>query len=43
MSQIDFRLLQSAIVLADELNFSRAASREYGCYLENMFTLRCTI
>jgi DNA-binding transcriptional LysR family regulator len=27
MSQIDFRLLQSAIVLADELNFSRAASR----------------
>jgi DNA-binding transcriptional LysR family regulator len=27
MSQIDFRLLQSAIVLAEELNFSRAASR----------------
>jgi DNA-binding transcriptional LysR family regulator len=27
MSQIDFRLLQSAIVLADELSFSRAASR----------------
>lgn len=27
MSQIDFRLLQSAIVLADELNFSQAASR----------------
>lgn len=27
MSQIDFRLLQAAIVLADELNFSRAASR----------------
>ena len=27
MSQLDFRLLQSAIVLADELNFSRAASR----------------
>jgi DNA-binding transcriptional LysR family regulator len=27
MSQIDFRLLQSAIVLADELNFSRTASR----------------
>jgi DNA-binding transcriptional LysR family regulator len=27
MSQIDFRLLNSAIVLADELNFSRAASR----------------
>ena len=27
MSQIDFRLLHSAIVLADELNFSRAASR----------------
>ena len=27
MSQIDFRLLQSAIVLADELSFSQAASR----------------
>ncbi len=27
MSQIDFRLLQSAIILADELSFSRAASR----------------
>ena len=27
MSQIDLRLLQAAIVLADELNFSRAASR----------------
>jgi DNA-binding transcriptional LysR family regulator len=27
MSQIDFRLLQSAIILAEELNFSRAAAR----------------
>ena len=27
MSQIDFRLLQSAIVLAEELHFSNSASR----------------
>jgi len=27
MGQIDFRLLHSAIILAEELNFSRAASR----------------